>query len=101
MFDDELIPSEGIAVLAKLAAAGRFHDDWRYHLANAAGRPRCGALLNMHEWQLRTMPHLPRGVCARCARSYSPRGPRTSMHIDADPREDDQQLLLPLDEDHP
>lgn len=96
-------PNQPIRVLAKSALA-RVNPDWHYHLANAAGRPRCGALLNLREWQLRELAAPPGNLCARCARLLRPKGERAvrlRIPLSAAPEETDddptaEQLGLPL-----
>jgi len=92
MTDDDLL------VLVKPGLA-RISQDWHPHLANSAGRPRCGALLNLREWQLRTLAAPPDGLCARCARLLRP---RTSSRVVVRPgttTPSADQLGLPLDDE--
>lgn len=91
-----------LAVLAKIGLA-RTNNDWHHHLANDAGRARCGALLNLREWQVRDLPHVPGNMCARCARLLKPKGSgngRVRVPLSAAPADEDaaagEQLGLPL-----
>ena len=88
-----------IRVLARSGLA-RANPDWRYHLANEAGRPRCGALLNTHNWQIKELPRPPRDLCERCARILHPPGSRVRVPLSAAPSDEDElqgeQLGLPL-----
>lgn len=91
-----------IVVLAKSGVA-RLNPDWHYHLANEAGRARCGALLNLREWQIRELPQAPGNMCARCARLLQPKNSarqRLRIPLSAAPDDDQEapgeQLGLPL-----
>lgn len=92
-----------VTVLAKIGRA-RVGADWHYHLANQAGRPRCGTLLNLRDWQTRELPHAPGNMCARCARLLRPARvgtqKRVRIALSAAPAADDaareDQLPLPL-----
>lgn len=89
-----------LLVLMKIGLA-RIKQDWHYHLATAAGRPRCGALLNLREWHLQTVVDPPADLCGRCARLINPKARR--IHIASSrlgrAEESEAQLGLPLDED--
>jgi hypothetical protein len=69
-----------IKVLVKIAPA-RINPDWHYHIANHAGRPMCGALLNMRDWHLRELSQLPSHLCTRCAKSLKPKSTTGSRRI--------------------
>lgn len=88
---------EGLRVLAKQVSP-RFNQEWHYHLAAAGGKPRCGAALNLHEWQVRVVPRPPAGLCERCARTLGPRGRARVAPRPDDTPPDENQLLLPLDD---
>lgn len=95
--------SRTVMVLAKSGLA-RLSQDWHHHLANEAGRARCGALLNLREWQVRELPHVPGNMCARCARLLKPKATaptRVRVPLSAAPSDEDReqgkQLGLPLD----
>lgn len=98
MLPDDDAPG-GLLILIKPGLAG-LSQDWHPHLANSAGRPRCGALLNLREWQLRNVGAPPRGLCARCARLLGPRF--STSHSPARRHAappDAAQMGLPLDDD--
>lgn len=78
-----------VTVLARSGAA-RANPDWHHHLANEAGRPRCGTLLNMRDWQLKELSQLPRDLCERCARMLNPRGSRVRVPLSAAPDDEDE-----------
>lgn len=92
-----------IRVLAKSGLA-RVNPDWRYHLANDAGRARCGALLNLREWHVRELAHAPGNMCERCARLLKPKEARLNrlrIPLSAAPEDEQElgeQLGLPLGE---
>lgn len=93
--------SHDLLVLMKIGLA-RFQQGWHYHLANGAGRPRCGALLNLREWQVRAVAVPPTPLCGRCARLLHPakRAIATAANR-ATPLPAAGQMGLPLDDDVP
>lgn len=85
-----------LLVLHKVGLA-RINQEWHYHLATAAGRPRCGAAINRSEWRLLRVAQPPSDLCGRCARLLGPRFSGLRPGRSEPPSA--QQIALPLDDD--
>jgi hypothetical protein len=93
-----VLPDTPLGELLVLVKPG-LSQNWHPHLATAAGRPRCGALLNLREWQLQRVAAPPRSLCARCARLLNPRTSAARVPVcRVTPAPDATQLGLPLDD---
>jgi hypothetical protein len=85
-----------LLVLHKVGLA-RINQEWHYHLATTAGRPRCGAAINRSEWRLLRLAQPPSDLCGRCARLLGPRA--SGLRPGRSEPSSAQQIALPFDDE--